>query len=377
MNALDKMTQIVEQTGDKVIDQQGAIFSKKIKQYASDFLKIITKDEKELEQIEKGLRRQENIIKSIQQADSNAVYQWKIQIQNRHYMTKKDFYKEMVTAALKFQNQLNELLNQKVELIYIYQDENNNPVLYTLDEASLTSALIYQRSKDRISGRFKETKNFMEHLNNLTKYELYEKFNIEYFNYTYKQVIWRFNYGRQKGTGLIMWLNPNFGNNKTKWLKARVGQQGDIKEAYASVILDRGINSIKLFNDDRLDNNVHSFMEQIAKVDNESGLLKGDITVDQIEYAIKGSSASTLGLKQIVAMAETIINKTNYIKQDLQKQKEDFHRMAQTRNNIQRMGIKTFHRWQKKLGQTIQAKNNISMKTLIKYQPSDISSIFN
>jgi len=41
-------------------------------------------------------------------------------------------------------------------------------------------------------------------------------------------------------------------------------------------------------------------MEEVAKVDNESGLLKGDITVDQIEYAIKGVAASTLGMRQII-----------------------------------------------------------------------------
>ena len=60
-----------------------------------------------------------------------------------------------------------------------------------------------------------------------------------------------------------MWLNPSYTgfNGKVKWLKASVNKRGDIKEAYASVILDRQINSIKLFNDEKLDNNVHSFME--------------------------------------------------------------------------------------------------------------------
>jgi len=79
-----------------------------------------------------------------------------------------------------------------------------------------------------------------------------------------------------------------------------VNKQGDIKEAYASVILDRQINSTKLFNNEKLDNNVHSFMEEVSKVDNESGLLKGDVTVGQIEYAIKGVAASTLGIRQII-----------------------------------------------------------------------------
>jgi len=44
-------------------------------------------------------------------------------------------------------------------------------------------------------------------------------------------------------------------------------------------------------------------MLEVAKVDDESGLLKGDVTVNQIEYAIKGVSASTLGIKQIKKLA--------------------------------------------------------------------------
>jgi len=48
-------------------------------------------------------------------------------------MTRKDYYREIITAMLKFQTQLNELLDQKVELVYVYQDENNNPTLYTID----------------------------------------------------------------------------------------------------------------------------------------------------------------------------------------------------------------------------------------------------
>jgi len=48
-------------------------------------------------------------------------------------MIRKDYWREMVTASLRFQSQLNELLDQKVELVYVYQDEKNNPILYTLD----------------------------------------------------------------------------------------------------------------------------------------------------------------------------------------------------------------------------------------------------
>lgn len=372
MSLLDDMTKIVEQTGDQIIDQQGKIFSKKIKEYAQEFLNVITKNKLELEKINNSLQHQKNIVQAIQRANIDSTYEWRTQIQNRHQMTKRDHYREMITAALKFQNQLNELLDQKVELVYVYQDQNNNPILYTIDQKSLSAALYYQSNKGKISGRFKENQNkFLSYLTNLTKYQLYEGFNLDYFNYTYKQVIWRFNYGHKKKSDLIMWLNPNFGFHGTKWLKAMVNKQGDIKEAYASVILDRQINSIKVFNDEKLDNNVHEFMQQVAKVDSESGLLKGDVTVGQIEYAIKGASASTLGIQQIIKVAQSILNKTNYIKQDLQKQKKDFHEKAGTRNHIKNLAVDQQKKWNKILGKTIESKNKIGMNILIKYQPSD------
>ena len=69
-------------------------------------------------------------------------------------MLKRDHYREMVTASLIFQSQLNELLNQKVELVYVYQDEKNNPTLYTIDPASLFPILTYKKNKDLAVGTF-------------------------------------------------------------------------------------------------------------------------------------------------------------------------------------------------------------------------------
>lgn len=374
MSTLDNMVKEVEQSGDKVIDEEGQLFSEEIKKYAKEFIDIVSKDKQDLQKLKQALQHQKKTVQAIQQGSIESSYEWRVQIQNRHEMTKKDYYREIITAALKFQTQLNTLLDQKVELVYVYQDEQNNPVLYTIDQKSLSAALTYESNKGKISGRFRQDQNkFLSYLNNLTKYELYEGFNLNYFTYTYKQVIWRFNYGHEKKSDLIMWLNPNFGEHGTKWLKAMVNKQGDIKEAYASVILDRQINSTKTFNDEKLDNNVHSFMQEVAKVDSESGLLKGDVTVGQTEYAIKGVAASTLGLQQIIQVAQDILGKTAYLKQDLERQKQEFHKKAGTRNHIKTMGKKTFKRWNENLGKMILAKNSTSMNVLISYEPSDTS----
>ena len=384
MSLLDDMVKIVEQPGNQIIDEQGKLFSQQIKKYAQDFLKVFKEDQKRLEELQNTLAKEKNAIQAIQQGKENSSYEWRTLIENRHLMTKRDYYREMVTAALKFQTQINELLDQKVELVYVYQDEKNNPTLYTIDESSLTSALIYESNKGAIAGRFRQDQgNLVSYLinENLTKYELNKNFNLDYFNYTYKEIIWRFNYGHKKNTHLILWLNPSFpGSRQTRWLKAFVGQQGDIKEAYASVLLDPAINSVKLFNDAKLDNNVHLFMEELEKVDSESGLLKGDVTVGKIEYAIKGVKASTLGLSQIITLAQQICQKTAYVKQDLVKQKQQFHKKAGTRNYIKKACGREVVKYTKDVGNAfinaIQNKNKVNMSVLVKLQPDeDIISI--
>lgn len=380
MSLIDDMTKVLNQTGDKVIDQQGRLFSDQIKKYAQQYLAVMEAGQKTLKDFEVDLELQKNIQNYIKEANIQASYEWRTLIQNRHLMERKDFWREMVTASLKFQNQLNELLNQKVELVYVFNDEKTNPILYTIDQRTLTSALYYQSNGgDKIRGRFRQDmNNFKSCLNNLTKYQLYEDFNLNYFNYTYKQIIWRFNYGHSRGSNLIMWLNPIYrgpNNQITKWLKASVGQQGDIKEAYASILLDRKINSVKLFDDEKLDNNVHSFMEELAKVDDESGLLKGDVTVGQIEYAIKGVKASTLGLSQIINVAKTILEKTFYVKEDLEQQKKDFHEKAHARNKIKSFAVSQQKALEKEIQRDlkIEVKNQIGMNILVRYQPSDYS----
>ena len=371
MDAGEIIEKEIEKFSEETIKQQIQLFNKQIKKYAQDFLNVIKKDNEILKEYTQLLKREKLTINQIQKANLQSTYEWRTLIENRKYMSKKDYYREMTSAALLFQNQINQLLDQTVQLVYVYQNNEGDPVLYTLNQKSLQAVLSYERNKTKILGRFRENEKFKSYLKEHTKMDLSDNFNIDYFNYTYKQVIWRFNYGHQKKSDLIMWLNPSSG---TKWLTARVDKTGDIKEAYASVVLDRKINEKKTFNDQKLDNNVHSFMEQIAKVDNESGLLKGDVTIGRIQYAIKGVKAQTLGVQQIINLAQQIINKTTYTKQDLEKVKEDFHKKAKTRNHIEKAICSQLNqKWQKDIQKIIQEKNNVNMKILIKYNPKDLS----
>ena len=374
----DSMVKQTEQPGEQVIKQRIEDFNSKIKNYAQKYLNVIERDNKALEEYSNTLKREKMTVAQIKEANLESSYEWRTQIENRHMMLKKDYYREMVTATLIFQSELNELLGQTVELVYVFSDDSNNPVLYTLDTKSLQAALSYERNKKAITGRFREGRNdFNSYLTQLTKYELCEDFNLDFFNYTFKQVIWRYDYGHKKNkANLVLWLNPF--STGTKWLKAQITNSGDIKQAYASVILDRKINGTKLFNDSQLDNNVHSFMEELEKVDNESGLLKGDVTIGKIQYAIKGIAAQTLGIQQVIDLAKKIINDANYSKQDLENQKKEFHEKAKTRNHIQQMGENEIKGWLNEVARIIQAKNSVDMNCLIRFQPNEFlgSEIF-
>ena len=70
----------------------------------------------------------------------------------------------------------------------------------------------------------------------------------------------------------------------------------------------------------------------VAKVDNESGLLAGDVTIGNIEYAIKSADASMLGIRQMVLLAELIQKDVIKDISDLLKYKQLLHNKARTRN---------------------------------------------
>lgn len=364
--AIDYMVKVIEQSGDQVIEQKAKQFSKQIKTLAQIYLDTIKPGLQNYKNVQQSLRRQQYAIRGIKQGSIQDSYEYRTQVQNRALMTRKDYYRQMVEASLRFQRELNELLGQVVQLVYVYQDDKGNPTMYTLKEQDLMKVLSYERNKKAIKGRFRETDLFKTYLKNKTKYDIADNFNLDYFNWTYKEVIWRFNYGKKTHTSLILWLNnPSLSKiPKVKWLKAKVDKSGDIKQAYASVLLDRSINSVKLFNSQKLDDNVHMYMEELAKVDSESGLLKGDVEIGQIEYAIKGFDAQTLGMNQIIKLAEQIVGKEVYTERDLKEQKQYFHKIAGTRNKIEEM---TQDMLNKQLGDLIQAKNRIGMNELVKY----------
>jgi hypothetical protein len=97
------------------------------------------------------------------------------------------------------------------------------------------------------------------------------------------------------------------------------GGEGDINEAYVSFAMLN--NEIPTFQEE-MEENVEDYMTDttsgVGVVDNVSGLLQGDVSVNGIEYAVKSAGASTLGLKQVIELATTIKNKSGrYTEEEL------------------------------------------------------------
>lgn len=101
--------------------------------------------------------------------------------------------------------------------------------------------------------------------------------------------------------------------------------EGPINEAYAAYVLQQ-----KTVKHSGLEYNVRDFsLNGVLKVDNISGILRGDVDLKKVQVSIKSKNASDMGVSQLLAIA-LVITKTQgtitkkmveIIQQDLEKNK--------------------------------------------------------
>lgn len=245
-----------------------------------------------------------------------------------------DLVRQMLAGAEEFQIKMNEVLGQEVRTIYVYQDEEGNPELYLISGTEVLSPDVASRTHN-VVGRFKldnaiknlSTATGDAHIQKLAMSMDY-KFNKENLDAAYVESVSRYNYSRQQKKRFVMWKNQAM-----EWSVMRVSAMGDINEAYAAaILLNRPIPS---FSWHFIDWNIGDFMERyVADVDNMSGLLAGDVTVGNIEYAIKSADASMLGINQMKVLAELILNDVVKDVADVAKYKELLRKKARTRNRL-------------------------------------------
>ena len=315
----------------EAMKNSAVIFQAKVKEYNENVLNNLSKKIKDNKDIRNSLKSQGKVGKDI--LSSNEKY-----IKTREEISEilhSNKVKEIFAIAEEFQNDLNILLGQEVQLIYVYENDIGEPEMYVIKDTDLLMADQQSRGSG-VAGRFNASV-FKNAINDLKQNDINKhiekmvktqepKYNEEGAKKTYMESMRRYRYSRTKQLRFIMWKGQ-----ADEWHKWFVSAEGDINEAYAAVVL---LNKpIPGFVWSNIDWNVGDFVQRyIADVDSASGLLEGDITVGNIEYAIKSADASMLGVKQMEKLAKNIVDGEVRSLQDLRNYKKVLHDKGKKRN---------------------------------------------
>lgn len=217
----------------------------------------------------------------------------------KEYRITKEEFNIFMSQLDKFQAVLNSYLGKKIQTIYLYNDGKSVEIFKLVGDISNAVVQDIASRGAGLSARFNASA-----INNSS---VFEKMNIanknENVTKTYQEVLERGNESRKWLTkkGMMIFWYPN-----SVWKKMLVaGGAGDIGEAYLSFMLDNERMNLIQGYDMELDIDVF-MLSGVRLVDNISGLLKGDFSVDDIEYAAKSEGASMMGYRQILKLANNI-----------------------------------------------------------------------
>ena len=342
-------TQTLENIENQIIDTASESVEeiieplyKELKIKAINFLKIVNECQEKIQTIEAMMLSQKKLRDQIR-AELGVTgrflskYETDEYKKNREELNNKlrdQEVEKMYKAAFQFHDDLNAALGKKVKTIILLEGENGNPILFdtSMTEIFDNNVLSYgETSKTaRLTARFKVNADKMIQAGinaiNRDDLKLNDKLNIEGLNESYKTVLYRYDtYDR-----LVLWLYP-----KNVWNWSKISARGDIAEAYSMFFL----TDAKYNFDKEREENIHHFMlEGVANVDNISGLLQGDVSNGEYEYAIKSADASYMSIVQIIPLAEKIVNpKKNGVSNiaDLEKYKKNLQKKkSKIRNPI-------------------------------------------
>lgn len=254
---------------------------------------------------------------------------------------KEDWYNKIMGDFLKFQNLANELLGQKVQMIFIDVDTEGNTKIYEIDNTleHLTFDPYTENGKGRYSTKGKilkdatmvvKKKSQQQNALDVTFKEVYRRFNIakKHKNDFLKKQKEKKGIEDNKGYGYsyILWKT-----SENTWDGAYLNNIGSLGEAYYAFF----INNFLIRGN--IEKRVETFMMHkkygAVKADSESGFLKGDIVKGNIQYGVKMLNATALGFENVLKKLENtnLLNKNgdNFkkvfknLKTNLKKDKSD------------------------------------------------------
>ena len=204
------------------------------------------------------------------------------------------------------QDILNAFIGQKVETVIVWVGKKGIPETYILNELPKLYLDLDSKTGKAVERYKTSVTPLRKSLQSLESQFLQQEVNDVNFHFqelqnAYQKIKNRYDTYKCAGGSYVVWLNPN---KHPKWNGAFVSSFGSVNEAYASAFLRKDYNPSGIPEDD-----IEILMQGVLSVTNLAGALEGDVTVGNVEYAIKSKGASTLSLKQLLSLADEIITK--------------------------------------------------------------------
>lgn len=240
-----------------------------------------------------------------------------------------------------FSKELNNFLNQKIILTYVYTNsKGKDPIIFLVDDiGQIMKKDMGSKGagiKTRINMTKKQATQALKGANSaiqkLAQQEFMSFDQIKNLKSSYNEVIVRYNKYKYNTKGktihVIIW------KPQLDWKIVIMGNNiGDIKQAYVNAVINR-----KGFLSAQLQKNIDDFMEYVSQVDATPGMLQGDVSQflnngNTIEYAVKGANASFMSLQLAINLAiEILIADPPFDIQSLRKKKQEFAKDITPRN---------------------------------------------
>lgn len=320
----EALQQISEAVGDRSAEQlkalgdDGSLLLKKI---ALDYIKVVQKNLKQIQQIEQNAKllkqKRQAIGYSKNKKDPSIVQayqQYKQQIQYKELSQYQldDFYQ----ASMLFNNRILQVITgHQARLTVVIPDSGDGPIIMDIpieemfkgDTGIAIKSDIASGKVPRLSARLKfDVDKIKANLSNaIRKDSIIGAESLQGLNEAYDVTLEDY----RKWKPHVFWKITT----EDIWYKLTVGgAEGDISEAYAYFFYTgggQGQNPNTLFLGKVYNRNMDYFIrEGVANVDNISGLYTSDVSTDEYDYAVKSLDASLPGFRQMITLATQILN---------------------------------------------------------------------
>ena len=255
--------------------------------------------------IEKQRYKIKDLIKKEKETEAAIVQQ---ELEQYHYeMISKKEFQDFMTKVFGFQEIVNGVLGQQVQMIYVYVGRDGSPEIYKISNTGDHLKQSLASKGGGMTARYGSlSKDFLDRHGEKIKNSLNNN-GQENLDTAYKETVKRGKYSRKKlniGFLLVLWKPAQV------WLKMKISSLGDVNEAYAAFYLNMIFNNFIFKDSGGLEWLLNTFLLHdeygVAAVDNISGFLEGDVTIGNIEYAIKSKGATTLSPNQVIDLAKAI-----------------------------------------------------------------------